>query len=102
MKNENIKPNQEVPYIIRQEVYKEALEYFEKDKRAEQYSGLCIILPKMLWGLKIDEDITETIKNYRFGYSKNMFPELVNFLKEGTYGYYKNQERIEFLKSVIK
>jgi hypothetical protein len=100
MKNEHILPNTEVPIELRKEVYKEALRIIEETK--EEKYGLCLLLPKILWGLNIDEFIEDqTNKSYKLLTTTNMFPELIGFLKNGLYADYTNQERIEFLKSVI-
>jgi len=52
MKNEHILPNTEVPIELRKEVYKEALEYYSVNE-AFQCSGLCLVLPILLYGATI-------------------------------------------------
>jgi hypothetical protein len=101
MKNKHILPNTEVPIELRKEVYREALRIIEKDKKHNRY-GLCLLLPKLLYGLDIDLFIDEQINDtYRPAFAKKMFPELNTFLNNGIYGNYTNQERINFLKTVI-
>lgn len=85
MKNQNILPNTLVPRKIRLEVYKEALEIMTKktEGHSEEYdhlgSGLCLLLPVLLWGLKdFRSDFVNkngiTVWDWRD--TSNMFPEL--------------------------
>jgi len=97
MKNEHILPNTEVPIELRKEVYKEALGIIEN--AIEGQHGLCILLPELLWG--VDDDYHPNGKIFYYSDSDVLFPELKNFLKKGYDVNYTNQERIEFLKSVI-
>jgi hypothetical protein len=108
MKNEHILPNTEVPIELRKEVYKEALRVIENwDKNKKKYNinsnpELCWFLIMVLYGAKeVLHDHPVTNETISFHRTKTMFPELETFLKRGYIANYTNQERIEFLKSVI-
>jgi len=101
MKNQNILPNTEVPFELRQEVYKNALEAITKIADNDRSFGLCIMLPRILWGVK--HDCHPNGEHFYFADSDVLFPELKAFLqRDGFYGEYSNNDRVEFLKSVIK
>jgi len=107
MKNEHILPNTEVPIELRKEVYKEALRIIEnwnkqKTKYGTDEPSLCYFLLMVLYGsTEVLYDHPKTEESLYFGNTKIMFPELSDFLKRGWLSNYTNQERIEFLKSVI-
>jgi len=108
MKNEHILPNTEVPIELRKEVYREALRIIESGEKKyifQKHSDwLCWLTMSILY----DTDIYEAefkeghiLYCLDFENSDLMFPEIVKFKKRGDYALYTNQERIEFLKSVI-
>lgn len=107
MKNTHILPNTEVPIELRKEVYREALRIIENwDNQKKRFKtdepALCYFLLMVLYGSK--EVLHYHPKNNTqmpFSKTKIMFPELQSFLANGFWATYTNQERINFLKSVI-
>lgn len=101
MKNTHILPNTEVPIELRKEVYREALRIIEigKPRYSIDSFGLCLLLPCVLWELRHVLENAPNGKDWDFYHTENMFPELKDFLIKGKK--YTNQERINFLKSVI-
>jgi len=105
MKNQHILPNTEVPIELRKEVYREALTMLELNKVkfdfAKKYScWLCWLLPSILYDYDCYKDIYD--KNMiDFRDTGNMFPEIKDFIIKNLSISITNQERIEFLKSVI-
>ena len=107
MRNLHIEYGKEVPYELRQEVYKETLNNILTGNYPEPMFEpcLCYYLLMVLFGSDTvlhchpgtDEDMF-------LGHTSKMFPELEQFLtkKDGWVDSYTNEERIEFLKSVIK
>ena len=108
MKNQHILPNTEVPIELRKEVYREALRIIESGEIKYELqtfeNWLCWLLPSILWDY--DLFIDNENKFYQFNVVQQpliLFPELKKFLtKKGNEDdLYTNQERINFLKSVI-
>jgi len=108
MKNAHILPNTEVPIELRKEVYKEALDIIKSwDKNKKKYTfsynpELCWFLIMVLYGSKqVLHSHPKTHEDIVFNKTPVMFPELNSFLTRGYEGRYTNEERINFLKSVI-
>jgi hypothetical protein len=107
MRNLHIEYGKEVPYELRQEVYKETLGNILTETYPQPMFEpcLCYYLLMVLFGSgKVLHDHPRTGENMFFGDTYKMFPELTQFLtkKNGWGDSYTNEERIEFLKSVIK
>ena len=105
MKNTHIKAGQEVPIELRKEIYREALEIIEKRKDEDSDNfGLCFFLLMVLYGTEKPEQVyrhpTDN-ENLEWRHTYLMFPELQTFLSGGFYCQRTNNQRIEFLKSVI-
>jgi len=99
MKNTHIKAGEEVPIELRKEIYKDALDVIEKGIVSRECMGLCLILPKLLWGLDLNIYLHKQV-HFKVNH-KEMFPELKIFLNRGWLASYTDEERINFLKSVI-
>jgi len=104
MKNKHIKAGQEVPIELRKEVYREALKVIESNKDKSNGFGLCYFLLMVLYGANESRQVyyhQKDLTPFRWHKTPVMFPELKDFVGEN-YGESKtNNERIEFLKSVI-
>lgn len=103
MKNQHI-PNlsTEVPAEIRLEVYKEARLLIDK---GETY-GLCVILPKALWGLRSIFDKSPDGNSWGIEETPVAFPELTEDIEQrletATPSGYKKQLRLEYLAKWIQ
>lgn len=102
MQNVRITPNTIVPRKQRLVYYKKALTWINK----HNHYPLCILLPKLLWGLK---DIGKNAPNGERWFCENariMFPELnleLNRLNlKETLDAFSDEERTTFLENVIK
>jgi hypothetical protein len=95
MKNEHIKPCQEVPIELRKQIYKEALQIVEDVNIEYPYKTLCTLLPKILWGLNFETPLWfQSDLDYKD--TPLMFPELKKFFKKGCEYNYSNKQRIKF------
>lgn len=98
MKNEDIKPCEEVPSQLRLEVYKEAL---EKTNWKTNEDGLCHMLPMLLWGFTYPLEAHDRLE-HSFWNTKFMFPELKPELSKISRASNENLVRRNALKRMIK
>ena len=70
--------NKVVPKKVRLEVYERAIEIIEKDKDGLRTigTGLCLLLPCILWDLNRFTDCKPNGEPFRYKNTKCMFPEL--------------------------
>lgn len=105
MKNQHILPNTEVPFELRQEIYKEALKVIKDGNLKELYpkwhtAYLCWMLPSLLWGYDAWVSWEADLSKFHHKDTLVIFPELNSYLGHAVS--LSNRERIEFLKSVIQ
>ena len=72
--------NQLVPLFKRIEVYKSSLDILNDDRMKYHYSGLCIMLPCILWNLNSHLDSVNG-EEWDWMETKNMFPEIEPFIE---------------------
>ena len=98
MKNEQIKPKEEVPIELRLAVYKQALAEIEWKTNVE---GLCHILPMLLWGFTYPLQAHDTL-SHKYTDTIYMFPELKSELPKIYRATNDNLVRVNSLKRMIK
>jgi len=98
MKNAHIKPKEVVPTELRLEIYKEAL---EKTNWKTNETGLCHLLPMLLWGFEYCLEAHNRL-DHKFWDTKLMFPELSSELHKIYRARNENLVRSNVLKRMIK
>lgn len=98
MKNAHIKSKEEVPTELRLEVYKEVL---EKINWKTNESGLCHLLPMLLWGFSYPLEAHNRL-DHSFWDTKLMFPELSPEIPKICRAHNENLVRCNALKRMIK
>ena len=107
MKNYDCTLEEVVPSEIRLEVYKEALNFIENDKKEyglDKYDGLCLLLPCIMWDLNHFLNNDPNGNYWYYGDTQYSFPEfgkLIHLIKDCNYDE-KIETRIKVLKSCIK
>jgi len=94
---------QEVNKEKRLEIYKDALDIYQNNpKKLEGLgSGLCLLLPSLLWNLSSYMDDDPQRKSWDYDDTVILFPELRLFI-ESSPNIITEEKRIEFLKESIK
>lgn len=98
-------PNVVVPYKVRLEVYKKAVEIIENQKdvyKLKKDFSLCVLLPCILWNLNSCSDYAPNGDYWWTNHTRVMFPELEDFLYKGHFGIYTDEKRITFLRESIE
>ncbi len=98
MKNAHIKPKELVPTKLRLEIYKEAL---EKTNWKTNETGLCHLLPMLLWGFSYSLEAHNRL-SHDFWNTQYMFPELSPELYKIGIACKENLVRRNALKRMIK
>jgi len=101
MKNLHIGIGKLVPKKLRLSVYKDTLALLLKGKGWD--NGLCMELPKVLWGLSEDDC---SLRGMSYKRTSEMFPELKKFLRQVDPITWPDEvtqkQRIKFLRETIK
>ncbi len=98
MKNAHIKPKEVVPTKLRLKIYKQAL---EKTNWRTNETGLCHLLPMLLWGFAYCLEAHNRL-DHNFWDTKYMFPELSPELRKIGRARNENLVRRNALKRMIK
>ena len=109
MKNTHILDlRQEVPIELRLETYKEALNYLIANKNTSDPvygSGLCLVLPCILWGLTDCDDYAPNGMDWLWQHTPIAFPEIKEWVERAKYIREETsvvrQIRIEALQTII-